>query len=121
MRAALVKGGATRRLPLARWLKEGGVSVAVFRSASAFLASRERDGFDALLLDWAPTDMPGVAAAVRVRSACGMVMPIVFVGGPDAEAAIVSGLGCGADAYVAGPLRRLELLARIEAVVRRAC
>jgi DNA-binding response OmpR family regulator len=46
--------------------------------------------------------------------------PIIFLSARGAETDIVRGLQLGADDYIAKPFRRHEMIARIEAVLRRA-
>ena len=46
--------------------------------------------------------------------------PVIFVTARDAEGDIVEALNNGADDYLVKPVRRLELMSRIEAVMRRA-
>jgi DNA-binding response OmpR family regulator len=44
---------------------------------------------------------------------------VIFVTSRDAEEDIVAGLNSGADDYIVKPVRRLELLSRLEAIWRR--
>ena len=48
-----------------------------------------------------------------------MATPVIFVTSRDAEDDIVTALRDGADDYMVKPIRRMELLSRIEAVRRR--
>ena len=73
--------------------------------------------YDLLVLDWNVPDTSGmdVLNLVRERSH----VPVLFCTARGAEEDIVRALRAGADDYLIKPLRRRELLARIEAVVRR--
>lgn len=73
---------------------------------------------DLILLDVMMPNMDGweVCQQIRERSDA----PIIFLSAMGAERDIVRGLKSGADDYVPKPFRRNELVARIEAVLRRA-
>jgi len=73
--------------------------------------------YDLLLLDWNVPDMSGIHVLNLVRERSHV--PVLFCTARGAEEDIVRALHAGADDYVCKPLRRRELLARIEAVVRR--
>lgn len=72
----------------------------------------------AILLDWGLPDTPGteVCRQVRARDAA---IPIIFVSGRDDETSIARALDAGADDYVPKPVRGGELIARLEAHLRR--
>ena len=72
----------------------------------------------AVLLDWGLPDGPGIEVCRQIR-AIDEVVPILFVSGRDDEASVARGLEAGADDYVAKPVRPRELMARVEAHVRR--
>ena len=55
----------------------------------------------------------------RVRQQVGSRIPVLFSTARTDEADVVLALRQGADGYLVKPLRRLELLARVEAVTRR--
>jgi len=57
---------------------------------------------------------------VSVRERAGWRVPVIFVTARDAEADIVRGLELGADDYITKPVRPAELMARIQAVMRRS-
>jgi DNA-binding response OmpR family regulator len=72
---------------------------------------------DLILLDIMMPGMDGwmVCQQIRERSDA----PIIFLSALGAESDIVRGLRSGADDYIPKPFRRDELIARIEAVLRR--
>lgn len=74
--------------------------------------------FDALLLDWNVPDLTGIELMKRVREHHRR-LPILFCTARGEEADVVKALGEGADAYLVKPVRRMELLERLESVVRR--
>jgi len=72
----------------------------------------------AVLLDWGLPDRPGIDVCREIRAA-DSALPIIFVSGRDDETSVARGLDAGADDYVAKPVRAGELMARIEAHLRR--
>src|SRR5215212_6742806 len=75
--------------------------------------------YDIILLDLNLPDMSGydVLRALRVAS---VNTPVLILSGLNATANKVKGLEFGADDYLTKPFHRDELLARVEAVVRRS-
>jgi two-component system response regulator MtrA len=73
---------------------------------------------DIVLLDLAMPGPDGFTVAGQIRAQGDA--PIVVVSGESSEAAKVRALGIGADDYLVKPFGRAELLARINAVMRRA-
>ena len=74
---------------------------------------------DLVMLDVAMPEMSGfeVCRHIRARSNVPILM---MTGHALSEAEIVRGLNIGADEYMLKPLRRLELNARVRALLRRA-
>lgn len=87
-------------------------------TASAALASQQALGPVAVLLDWGLPDQPGTEVCRAIRSRDGAV-PILFVSGRDDETSVARALDAGADDYVPKPVRPGELIARLEAHLRR--
>ncbi len=72
---------------------------------------------DALILEIDLPDGDGRDFCAKLRRQ-GHGMPILMLTGRNDEADIVSGLGCGANDYIAKPFRLNELLARLRAQLR---
>ncbi|NJN67421.1 MAG: response regulator transcription factor [Chloroflexaceae bacterium] len=72
---------------------------------------------DLVLLDVVMPDMSGwhVCRAIRAWS----TVPIIMLTAKSAESDIISGLESGADDYISKPFSLPQLLARVEAVLRR--
>jgi DNA-binding response OmpR family regulator len=97
--------------------REGFTPVVCSTAAQA----REQFGRDrplAVLLDWTLPDSPGTELCREMRAA-DPVVTIIFVSGRDDETSMARGLDAGADDYVAKPVRDGELIARLEAHLRR--
>jgi two-component system OmpR family response regulator len=73
---------------------------------------------DLVVLDIAMPGIDGLEVVERLRRD-GVATPVVFLSARDAPADRVKGLHLGADDYITKPFGLEELLARIEAVLRR--
>jgi two-component system alkaline phosphatase synthesis response regulator PhoP len=92
------------------------VSGAVNGEQALTVAKAQR--FDLILLDLMLPGMGGIEL-LRVLRREGNVTPVIIVSAKGDEIDRVVGLKVGADDYVTKPFSRPELLARIEAVMRR--
>ena len=75
--------------------------------------------FDLLLLDLVLPGMSGLEILREVRNAC-TTLPVVILTARGEESDRVRGLKLGADDYVVKPFSVAELLARVQAVLRRS-
>jgi DNA-binding response OmpR family regulator len=82
------------------------------------LAAALQSGCDLLLLDLVLPGRNGLAILSEIRSAR-LGLPVIVLTARGAEDDRVRGLALGADDYVVKPFSLKELLARIEAVLRR--
>lgn len=104
---------------LAAWLTAAGHDAHVFGLGRDLLRNASRESFDIYLIDWMLPDHSGHEILHRLRKERGERTPVIFVTSRDAEEDIVAGLEAGADDYMVKPVRRRELLARLDAVWRR--
>jgi DNA-binding response OmpR family regulator len=89
------------------------------RQAATAAAALERFAeVDMVLLDMGLPDQDGLRLCRRIRERSDV--PIIAVTARRAEAAVVAALHAGVDDYVTKPYRLAELMARIDAVMRRA-
>jgi len=93
----------------------GHASARVSRGADALLEHRR---FGVILLDLGLPDMDGLEVLRKLRQVTDV--PILILTARDDERSVVLGLRSGADDYLVKPVKLVELLARIEAVTRRA-
>lgn len=75
-------------------------------------------GVDLVLLDLGLPDFLGIEVISRTREFSDV--PIIVITGTDDESAIVRTLELGADDHIAKPFQSLELLARVQSVLRRS-
>ena len=102
------------------WLSEAGHHCRVFNSGKKLTACVPTESFDFFVLDWNVNDMSGLEVAEKLREGNRANAPILFVTVRNAEADIVSALHAGADDFMVKPIRRGELVARINALLRRS-
>jgi DNA-binding response OmpR family regulator len=101
-----------------RYLVREGFRVAVVRDGAAALAAVESEAPDLIVLDLMLPKLDGLEVCRRVRATS--QVPIVMLTAKDEESDKILGLGLGADDYVAKPFSPRELVARVQAVLRRA-
>ena len=89
----------------------------VERAATAAEALIRLDDPDLILLDMGLPDQDGLALCRQIRSASDV--PIIAVTARREESMVVAALRSGVDDYVTKPYRLAELMARIDAVMRR--
>lgn len=120
-RILIVEDERPVREMLAFGLKREGYQVeeaADCTTARAAIADRLPD---LILLDWMLPDMSGLELArLLKRQESTRELPVIMLTARAAEDDKVMGLQSGADDYITKPFSTRELLARIEAVLRRA-
>ncbi len=114
MRLLIVEDEDSIAIPLADGLRREGFEVERAATGAEALAAPEPD---LILLDLRLPDMDGYAVAREVRSRSRV--PIIMVTARGEEVDRVVGLEIGADDYVVKPFGLRELIARINAVMRR--
>lgn len=117
-RLLLVEDDATLRQALKFNLTREGYEVTTAGDGQAALDAARGERLDAILLDVMLPGMSGIEV-LRVLRKEGVTTPIIILSAKGDEIDRVVGLKVGADDYVAKPFSRPELLARIEAVLRR--
>ena len=93
------------------------IEAATLAAASRHLAAPEAR-FDTIILDIGLPDGDGRDFCTQIRK-LGHMMPIIMLTGATAENDIVSSLDAGANDYIVKPFRANELLARVQAQLRR--
>ena len=117
-RLLLVEDDPTLRQALTFNLTREGYEVTSAADGEAALEAARNERLDLILLDVMLPGMSGVEV-LRVLRREGVATPVIILSAKGDEIDRVVGLKVGADDYVAKPFSRPELLARIEAVLRR--
>jgi DNA-binding response OmpR family regulator len=119
MRILLVEDDDAFAAALSDGLTTAGYEVRRAASASEGLrAMQDPQPADLVLLDLGLPDCDGLAVCARIRRLA--AVPLIVVTARGDLSSRVQGLRRGADDYVVKPFALSELLARIEAVMRRA-
>lgn len=118
MRLLVVEDEAATVSFLRRGLVEEGYAVDVARDAASADEALAAHDYDLVLLDVMLPGGDGFALCKRWREA-GYGMPILFLTARDEVRDRVRGLNLGGDDYLAKPFAFAELLARVQALLRR--
>lgn len=99
-------------------LESKGYQVLIARNGDEALATFFEQSPDVVLLDIMMPQISGMDVCQRIRAASPLV-PIIFLTARQQVQDLVSGLDSGADDYITKPFNRHELLARVQAALRR--
>jgi DNA-binding response OmpR family regulator len=99
-------------------LERGGYRVTPALDGQGALDLLERGDFDLIILDLMLPGLDGFEVCRQVRRRSGI--PVIMLTARSAVVDIVTGLSIGADDYITKPFNASVLLARVQAVLRRA-
>ncbi|MBE9607429.1 response regulator transcription factor [Acetobacteraceae bacterium H6797] len=119
MRALIVEDHAPLARQVIAALAEAGFVADHAPDGEEGLFLGETEPYDAVVLDLGLPLLDGLSVLRRWRGA-GRDMPVLILTARDAWSEKVEGLNAGADDYLAKPFVMPELVARIQALVRRA-
>jgi two-component system cell cycle response regulator CtrA len=119
MRVLLVEDDANAARAIAMILRGQGAIVDQTDTGEEALELTRHYDYDIVILDLLLPDMEGFDVVRRMRS--GRVeTPVLILSGLNRPNAKVKGFGMGADDYITKPFDKDELVARIQAVIRRS-
>jgi two-component system response regulator PhoP len=119
MRVLVVEDEAVLRETLKGRLVEAGFTVDVAQDGEEGVFAGLEYPLDVAIVDLGLPKLPGLEVIRRVRAA-GKTYPILILTARDNWQDKVEGLQAGADDYVAKPFHFEEVLARLQALLRRA-
>lgn len=120
MRIAVLDNDRIQADLICQVLTSAGHACQTFDNGKEMLNNLRKDSIDMLILDWQVVDIGGAEVLRRAREKLTATTPMMFITSSSAEDDIVAGIGAGADDYMIKPLRRGELVARVQALLRRA-
>ncbi len=114
----VVEDDAELRGVLGRGLREEGFAVDTVATGADLLARVEKRAPDVLVIDIGLPDTDGrdLCQALRAR---GVQTPVLFLTARDALVDRIAGFDAGGDDYLAKPFAFVELVARLQALLRR--
>ena len=119
MRVLLIEDDRKAAKLLSKGLHEEGFVVDVAATGEAGEEQAFVNEYDVIVLDWLLPGKDGLAVCQALR-ARDVTTPILMLTARHSLADRVSGLSTGADDYLTKPFAFAELLARVQALVRRA-
>ncbi|MHA3771816.1 response regulator transcription factor [Verrucomicrobiota bacterium sgz303538] len=119
MRVLFVEDSESLRRSVRRALRYAGFAVDVAADGEEGLAATELNIYDAIILDIMLPKLDGLTLLRRLRAG-GIKTHVLLLTARDTVADRVEGLRQGADDYLVKPFALEELLARVEALCRRA-
>lgn len=119
MRILLVEDDAIMSKSMELVLKAEGYSCDTVTVGEDGIAIGKLYEYDVILLDLMLPDIDGLQVLKQLREA-DVRTPVLILSGVDAPDWRIQGFGLGADDFLAKPFDKRELVARIEAIVRRA-
>jgi len=119
MRVLLVEDDLASARGMSLMLKAGGMVVDLADTGEEACELVRHYDYDIVVLDLMLPDMEGYEVVRRMRAAR-IETPVLILSGLSRPQAKVKGLGMGADDFISKPFDKAELLARMQAVVRRS-
>jgi len=119
MRVLLVEDDPAMAQSVELMLKTAGMVVDATDLGEDGLEIGKLYDYDIIILDLMLPDMDGLEVLRRLRDAR-VATPVLILSGLTESEMKVKGLGSGADDYLTKPFDKQELLARIQAIVRRS-
>jgi len=119
MNFAVIEDSRSQAEVLKALLKSEGYQVEVFADGKSFLEALDSRSFDFYVVDWVLPDIGGEVLVGKIREKCGWDVPVVVCTARTEEEFAADILRLGADDYVPKPVRYMEFLARVDALLRR--
>ena len=119
MRIAVFDNDASEQPLIVQVLEKSGFDCNLYSDATVLADAARARRFDAIVIDWQGRANASDAVLREARAGPDRVPVLIMVAG-GGEDAIIEGLSAGADDYLIKPLRPSEVVARLQALLRRA-
>lgn len=119
MNFAVIEDSRSQAEVLKALLKSEGHQVEVFSEGRACIEAIQTRSFDFFVVDWTLPDIGGDEVLKHIREKCGWDVPVVFCTARTEEENAADILRLGADDFIPKPIRYMEFMARVQALLRR--
>ena len=116
---AIVEDSRSQAEVLRALLRSEGHQVEIFSEGLACIQALETRSFDFFVIDWTLPDIEGDEVLRQIREKCGWDVPVVFCTARTEEENAADILRLGADDFIPKPIRYMEFMARVQALLRR--
>lgn len=120
MHIAILEDDPSQAKLLTLWLESAGHTCETYSMGRSFIDNVVQGHYGLLILDWALPDINGDEVLRWVRDNMGWKIPVLFMTFRDESDDIAAILELGADDYVTKTVERIEFLARVTSLERRA-
>lgn len=120
MNFAIIEDSRSQAEVLKALLRSEGHQVEIFSEGLACIAALQTRSFDFFVVDWTLPDIGGDEVLKHIREKCGWEVPVIFCTARTDEENAADILRLGADDFIPKPIRYMEFLARVEALLRRS-
>lgn len=120
MRIAVLNDDGSQSEVICQVLAAVGHSCQSFRTGWDLLTHLRRENSDMVVIDWQIADASGAEVLRWVRDKLPASLPVLFLTGRAGEDDILAAMAAGANDYIVKPIRRGELVTRVQVLLRRA-
>ena len=120
MRIAILDNDVDQLALTKNTLESVGHHCMTYTAGGTLLRELKGETFDLLVVDWQLPDISGPEVVRWARANLHDQVPILFLTNRREERDIVEGLSSGADDFMIKPMRPGEMVARVQALLRRA-
>lgn len=121
MHIAILEDDLSQAQQISQTLTKANYQCTCFYTGKELMKSLAKNhDYALIIIDWELPDVSGIDVLHWLRSNLGYNTPVLFVTSRTHEDDIVMGLQAGADDYMCKPFKNNELIARIQALLRRS-